>query len=168
MNRIVRYTEIATSLGALRLAATDVGLVGIAFEGDRHAPPAGPAWIRDSGFPALRAAAAQLTEYFAGRRTEFDLPLAAVGTSFQRSVWTAIAAVPPGETISYAELARRAGCPGSARAAGAATGRNPLAIVVPCHRIVGSDGSLTGYAGGLDRKRALLAHEQALAELRVA
>jgi methylated-DNA-[protein]-cysteine S-methyltransferase len=168
MNRIVRYTEIATSLGTLRLAATDAGLVGIAFEGDRHAPPTGAGWIRDPGFPALRAAAAQLTEYFAGRRTEFDLPLAAVGTSFQRSVWTAIAAVPSGETISYAELARRAGCPGSARAAGAATGRNPLAIVVPCHRIVGSDGSLTGYAGGLDRKRALLAHEQALAELRAA
>jgi methylated-DNA-[protein]-cysteine S-methyltransferase len=168
MNRTVRYTEIATSLGTLRLAANDAGLVGIAFEGDRHASPTGPDWIRDPGFPALRAAAAQLTEYFAGRRKEFDLPLAAVGTSFQRSVWTAIAAVPAGETISYAELARRAGCPGSARAAGAATGRNPLAIVVPCHRIVGSDGSLTGYAGGLDRKRALLAHEQALAELRAA
>jgi len=168
MNRIVRYTEIATPLGSLRLAATDAGLVGIAFEGDRYAPPTDPAWIRDPAFPALRAAAAQLMEYFAGRRTEFDLPLAAAGTPFQKSVWTAIAAVPAGKTISYAELARRAGCPGSARAAGAATGRNPLAIVVPCHRIVGSDGSLTGYAGGLDRKRSLLAHELASTDRRAA
>ena len=168
MNRIVRYTEIATPLGTLRLAATDAGLVGIAFEGDRYAPPTGPAWVHDPGLPALRAAAAQLTEYFAGGRTVFELPLAAVGTAFQHSVWAAIATVAAGETISYAELARRAGCPGSARAAGAATGRNPLAIVVPCHRIVGSDGSLTGYAGGLDRKRALLAHEQMPFELRAA
>jgi len=164
----IRYAEIATPLGSLRLAATAAGLVGIAFDGDRYASPTGPAWIRDADFPALRMAASQLAEYFAGRRAAFDLPLAADGTSFQRGVWTAIAGVPAGATISYAELARRAGCPGSARAAGAATGRNPLAIVVPCHRIVGSDGSLTGYAGGLDRKRALLAHEQAFFELRAA
>jgi methylated-DNA-[protein]-cysteine S-methyltransferase len=168
MSTAIRYTEIATSLGPMRLAATSAGLVGIAFEGDRYAPPTGPAWIRDEAYPALREAASQLAAYFAARRLTFDLPLAARGTPFQRTVWAAIAAVPAGETISYAELARRAGCPGSARAAGAATGRNPLAIVVPCHRIVGSDGSLTGYAGGLDRKRALLALERAFTGLRSA
>lgn len=164
----IRYADIATPLGSLRLAATAAGLVGIAFEGDRCAPATSPAWIRDPDFAALRTAASQLAEYFAGRRAAFNLPLAAGGTSFQRKVWAAIAAVPAGATISYAELARRAGCVGSARAVGAATGRNPLAIVVPCHRIVGSDGSLTGYAGGLDRKRALLAHERTFALLRPA
>ncbi len=168
MNLPIRYTEIDTPLGALRLAATSGGLVGIAFEGDRYSPAPTDAWIRDPEFPPLRAAAAQLAAYFAGRRARFELALAPRGTPFQQAVWKAIATVPAGETISYAELARRAGCPGSARAAGAATGRNPLAIVVPCHRIVGSDGSLTGYAGGLERKRALLAHERTFAQLATA
>ncbi len=116
-------------------------------------------WCADAGRPVLRAAAAQLAEYFAGERAVFDLPLAPEGTPFQQAVWTAIAEVPAGATITYRELALRAGHPGSIRAAGAATGRNSLAIVIPCHRIIGSDGSLTGYAGGLDRKRALLALE---------
>ena len=165
MSSIVRYAEIATPLGRLRFTATSAGLTGIAFEGDRYAPPRSAAWIRDPAFPPLKDAAKQLADYFGGHRSRFDLPLAPTGTPFQRVIWAAIAAVPAGETISYAELARRAGRPGSARAAGAATGRNPLAIVVPCHRIVGSDGSLTGYAGGLDRKRALLEHERAFARL---
>jgi methylated-DNA-[protein]-cysteine S-methyltransferase len=160
MNPPVRFAEIDTPLGPMRLTATDEGLTGIAFEGDRHAPRGDAAWIRDPAFPALREAAAQLALYFAGTRARFALPLAPAGTQFQRAVWNAISDVPAGETISYAELARRAGRPGSARAAGAATGRNPLAIVVPCHRIVGADGSLTGYAGGLARKRALLALER--------
>ena len=110
----------------------------------------------------LRAAHSQLDQYFAGSRKRFELPLAPDGTSFQRAVWNAIAQVPWGETLTYAELASRAGRPGSARAAGAATGRNPLSIIVPCHRIIGSDGSLTGYAGGLDRKQKLLALERPL------
>ena len=101
----------------------------------------------------------QLREYFAGTRTEFDLPLAPEGTSFQRGVWNAISGVPFGATISSGELARRCGRPSAVRAAGAATGRNPLTIVIPCHRIMGSGGALTGYAGGLDRKRALLTLE---------
>ena len=104
----------------------------------------------------------QIDEYFAGSRERFDVPLAPAGTSFQRAVWNAIAEVPHGATRTYANLAERVGHPGSARAAGAATGRNPLSIIVPCHRIVGSDGSLTGYAGGLDRKRHLLALERAM------
>ena len=124
--------------------------------------------MRDAAFPVLRRAAAQLRAYFALERDTFDLPLSPAGTAFQRAVWKAISTVRAGETISYAELARRAGHPGSARAVGAATGRNPLAIVVPCHRIVGSDGSLTGYASGLDRKRALLALEQKGARMRSA
>jgi methylated-DNA-[protein]-cysteine S-methyltransferase len=103
-----------------------------------------------------------MAEYFAGRRDTFDLPVAAHGTEFQQSVWREIARVPFGKTITYAELARRAGAPGSARAAGAATGRNPIAVAIPCHRIVGADGSLTGYAGGLPRKTRLLELEGVL------
>jgi len=104
----------------------------------------------------LRDAAVQLREYFAGARTRFDIPLAPAGTPFQREVWRAIGEVPFGETITYAELARRCDRPSAARAAGAATGRNPITVIIPCHRIIGSGGALTGYAGGVDRKRALL------------
>ncbi len=168
MTLIVRYAELATPLGTLRLTATAAGLTGIAFEGDRYAPPRADAWIHDPAFPALRAAVDQLDAYFAARRSRFELATAPRGTPFQQTVWAAIASVPAGETLSYADLARRAGCPGSARAAGAATGRNPLAIVVPCHRIIGSDGSLTGYAGGLERKRALLEHERRFARVSLA
>lgn len=166
MKTIVHFDFVDTPLGRLRLLAVRDGLIGIGFDGDRYAPPHNPAWVHDPALPALRKAAAQLTAYFAGERRPFDLPLAPAGTAFQHAVWKAIATVRAGETISYAELARRAGHPGSARAVGAATGRNPIAIVVPCHRIIGSDGSLTGYAGGLDRKRALLAleHEDLLAQ----
>ena len=118
---------------------------------------------RDAGHAPLKQAKHELLEYFAGRRKRFNVALAPEGTAFQRSVWRAIAAVGFGETISYGELARRAGHRGSARAAGAATGRNPIGIIVPCHRIMGADGSLTGYAGGLQRKRALLELEGAAA-----
>jgi methylated-DNA-[protein]-cysteine S-methyltransferase len=117
-------------------------------------------WRRASGLPLLRRAAAELAAYFAGERLEFDLPLEPAGTPFQRDIWRAIASVRRGETIAYRELAARAGRPASVRAAGAATGRNPLSIIIPCHRIVGADGALTGYAGGLARKRALLALER--------
>jgi len=168
MNTIVHFDFVDSPLGRLRLTAVRDGLTGIGFDGDRYAPPQDPAWVRDATFPVLRRAAAQLRAYFALEQDAFDLPLSPAGTAFQRAVWKAISTVRAGETISYAELARRAGHPGSARAVGAATGRNPLAIVVPCHRIVGSDGSLTGYAGGLDRKRALLALEQKGARMRSA
>jgi methylated-DNA-[protein]-cysteine S-methyltransferase len=168
MNATVHYDFIDSPLGALRLTATTEGLAGIHFDGGRHAPPLEAVWIRSPSFPPLRRASAQLAEYFAGQRRTFDLPLAPEGTPFQHSVWEAIATVSAGATISYTELARRAGRPGSARAAGAATGRNPLAIVVPCHRIVGADGSLTGYAGGLVRKRALLTLERDMASARAA
>ena len=148
-----------TPLGTVRLAARGDKLVGIWFDGQKYDAVADDGWCEAPRDPTLVAAARQLDDYFAARRKRFDLKLAPVGTPFQRSVWRAIAAVPAGTTISYAELARRVGRPSSVRAAGAATGRNPLSIVVPCHRIVGADGSLTGYAGGLARKRALLTHE---------
>lgn len=111
--------------------------------------------------PLLDAAEQQLTEYFAGERREFDLPLASDGTEFQRKVWSEVRRIPYGETASYGDIARRLGYePGISRAVGAANGANPLPIVVPCHRVVGADGSLTGYAGGPDRKRILLELEQ--------
>ena len=119
-------------------------------------------WAEDPHSSPLKECAEQLADYFAGTRQRFDLPVAPRGTPFQERVWREIARVPFGQTITYSELASRAGAPGSARAAGAATGRNPIAIVVPCHRIVGTDGSLTGYAGGLERKRKLLEIEGVL------
>ena len=115
----------------------------------------------DGDAAALDVAAAQLREYFAGERATFDLPLNPDGNAFERRVWAELARIPYGDTASYAEIARRIGRPGAARAVGRANARNPIAIVVPCHRVIGSDGSLTGYAGGLDAKRTLLALERA-------
>ena len=162
MNETFAYTRVASPLGTLMIVADGRALTGVYFDGQRHQPPIGDDWVDRDDAPLLRRAASQIAEFFSGARAHFDLPLAPSGTAFQRSVWDAIAKVPRGQTISYAELAERAGSPGSARAAGTATGRNPLSIVIPCHRIVGSDGALTGYAGGLDRKRALLALERAV------
>ncbi len=145
--------------GQMLLVASDAGLGGVYFDGQKYFPQTAAEWQQDVRHALLSQAKRELAEYFAGERRCFEVDLAPEGTPFQRSVWQAISTVDCGETITYAELARRAGCPGSARAAGAATGRNPLSVIVPCHRIVGSNGSLTGYAGGLDRKRALLAME---------
>lgn len=158
---MTRYARLASPLGPLLAIAEGEALVALDFTDAKYARPPEPSWAEDPAWPVLRACAAQLAEYFAGERGRFDLPLAPPGTPFQRRVWAEIAKVPYGETIPYAELARRAGAPGSARAAGAATGRNPLAIVVPCHRIVATGGALTGYAGGLARKEFLLALEGA-------
>ena len=159
MKTTIHFDRIPSPLGTPLLVATDHGLTGVHFDGQHYEPVVGADWLHTPEHPVLRAAKSQLTAYFAGRRTTFDLPLAPVGTPFQRAVWAAISTVPCGETISYGELAARAGAPKSIRAAGAATGRNPWGIVVPCHRIIGANGALTGYAGGLDRKRALLAYE---------
>ena len=163
MMNIVYFDRVPSPLGDMVLASGGDALTGAWFDGQRHQPPIGPAWLRRSDLPILRRAAAELNEYFAGERIAFDLALAPLGTPFQRDVWRVIASVPCGETIAYGELAARAGRPKATRAAGAATGRNPLSIIVPCHRIVGADGALTGYAGGLARKRALLALERAAA-----
>jgi len=161
MKTAVYFDCIPSPLGAMVLASDGDALTGAWFEGQRHQPPVDPAWQRGRDLPVLRRAAMELAQYFAGDRTRFELPLAPAGTPFQRAVWTAIAGVPYGETISYRELAALAGRPRSIRAAGAATGRNPLSIVIPCHRVVAVDGALTGYAGGLARKRALLELERA-------
>ena len=156
----MRYYDLYDSPhGQMLLAASDAGIAGVYFDGQKHFPKKAEQWRRDGRHPLLKQAKRELAEYFAGGRRRFEVALAPEGTSFQRAVWRAISTVGFGETISYGELARRAGYRGSARAAGAATGRNPIGIIVPCHRIVGSDGSLTGYAGGLGRKRALLALE---------
>jgi methylated-DNA-[protein]-cysteine S-methyltransferase len=156
-------TRYESPLGEMLLAATDQGLCGIWFAGQRHGPDSS-GWREDAAHPVLREAVAQLRAYFAGERTRFDLPLDLQGgTGFQQSVWQALLAIPPGGTTSYGELGRRLGRPQAARAVGAAVGRNPLSIVVPCHRVLGTGGSLTGYAGGLERKTALLRLEGALA-----
>jgi len=168
MNELRCYEPMSSPLGDITLFANDESLTAIHFNGQRYETAIGRSMRRNPQHPALRAAKAQLTEYFAGKRKTFDLPLASIGTSFQRAIWQAIAGVPYGETIAYRVLAQHAGVPDAIRAAGAATGRNPWAIVVPCHRIVGSDGTLTGYAGGLDRKRALLGLESTQVPLTLA
>ena len=160
---MIRFARIATPLGTLFATAVGAALTGIYYEGGRHAPAISPEWIEDPRSTPLAECARQLAEYLGGKRQCFDLPLAPEGSEFQKRVWLEIARIPYGDTITYAELAARAGAAGSARAAGAATGRNPHSIVVPCHRVVGSDGSLTGYAGGIDLKTRLLEIEGALA-----
>ncbi len=162
----MRYYDFYESPhGQMLLVAGGEGLSGVYFDGQKYLPQVASQWRRDARHAPLIQAQRELAEYFDGERKHFEVALAPEGTSFQRSVWKAIASVAFGQTITYAELAKRAGCPGSARAAGAATGRNPITIIVPCHRIVSSNGSLTGYAGGLERKRALLALEAGIAEL---
>ena len=158
------YDYYESPHGRMLLVASGEGLSGVYFDHQKYLPQV-EGWRRDARHAPLRQAKQELSEYFGGERKRFETALAPEGTSFQRSVWKAISSVGFGDTITYAELARRAGFPGSARATGAATGRNPIGIIVPCHRIVGSNGSLTGYAGGLDRKRALLALESGIPEL---
>lgn len=153
------YDYYDSPYGRILLVADGSAISSVSFTGQKYAPRVQRDWQRDARHAPIRKAKRELAEYFGGRRKRFSLKLAPHGTPFQRAVWKAIAQVGFGRTIAYAELARRAGHPGSARAAGAATGRNPIGIIVPCHRIVGTNGSLTGYAGGLAKKRALLALE---------
>lgn len=154
----VRHALVPSPLGELTVSADGEALTGVYFEGHRH-PPAPRrlgARVTAADDPTLAAAQAQLTDYFAGERTLFELPLAPVGEPFQQRVWRRLLAIPYGERITYGAIAREFGDPHLARAVGAAVGRNPLSIVIPCHRVVGSTGSLTGFAGGLDRKARLL------------
>ena len=150
------YDYYQSPRGRILLVADDRALTGVYFAGQKYHPRVDKKWKRGDTHTPLRQAKRELSEYFDGKRTRFTVKVAPQGTPFQRAVWKAIASVRFGQTIAYAELAERAGHLGSARAAGAATGRNPIGIIVPCHRIVGSNGSLTGYAGGLTKKRALL------------
>lgn len=153
----------ASPLGRLTLVASDAGLRALLLPGERpDRVRLGPVGDDPGAAPRhriLASACHQLDEYFGGRRTEFDVPLDPRGTEFQLRAWQALRAIPYGETATYAEQARRIGSPSAVRAVGAANGRNPLSIVVPCHRVVGADGSLTGYAGGVEAKRFLLSLE---------
>ena len=154
------HKRVQSPVGMLTLVATDEGLAANLWEHDR--PRRVPLRIgaEDDGHPVLVETARQLEEYFAGRRTQFALKLDVSGTPFQRKVWSALLTIPFGETRSYGQIARQIGHPRAVRAVGAANGRNPVSIVTPCHRVVGSTGALTGFAGGLDVKARLLAFEQ--------
>ncbi|WP_018718933.1 methylated-DNA--[protein]-cysteine S-methyltransferase [Arhodomonas aquaeolei] len=155
----LRYTLMDSPIGELLLAGDGYALTRLDLRdpGDPRPDPAA-GWQRDD--TAFTEARAQLDAYFAGDREGFDLALAPAGTAFQRRVWDALLAIPYGETASYGDVARRLGTPGAARAVGLANNRNPIAVIIPCHRVIGADGSLTGYGGGLERKRWLLAHER--------
>ena len=158
----IAWTRLDTTLGPMVLAGGPTGLHGAWFEGQKHFSGILPHWRRQDDHPLLREAVAQLDAWFARRRQDFDLPLDPPGTFFQQRVWRAIGAIGFGQTQVYGALAQAIGQPTASRAVGAATGRNPLSIIVPCHRLLGRDGALTGYAGGLERKRALLSFEDAV------
>jgi methylated-DNA-[protein]-cysteine S-methyltransferase len=156
------YKRTPTPVGTLMLVASDAGLSAVLWENDR------PGRVRlnlageDGDHPVLVETERQLVEYFAGRRTTFELPLDVAGTPFQRAVWNALLTIPLGETRSYSQIAEQIGSPSAVRAVGAANGRNPLSIVAPCHRVIGASGALTGFAGGLAVKSQLLTLEGAL------
>jgi methylated-DNA-[protein]-cysteine S-methyltransferase len=159
----IRFTEMESPIGLLRLRGTEHGLTGLFMQNHRHGPEADAQlkWQRDDAL--FEEARRQLTEYFAGRRTTFALAIdrdALGGSEFQRRVWRELENIPFAVTISYGELAQRIGNPSAVRAVGLANGRNPISIVVPCHRVIGANGTLTGYGGGLERKRWLLDLEQ--------
>jgi len=155
------YTYLDSPVGRLLLAGDPLGLSQVRFPGERGAVRPSADWRRDYG--VFSEAIAQLEEYFAGERREFSLPLQLEGTPFQTTVWSALQTIPYGATVSYGELARRIGRPSASRAVGAANGANPLPIIVPCHRVIGGDRSLTGFGGGLETKRFLLAFEAGIA-----
>ncbi len=148
------YKDISSPVGPLRLVATDKALVNLYF-----GSPSINAATRAKSHPVLDLAEKQLCEYFAGKRKKFDLPLAADGTKFQKKVWATLSRIPYGETKSYGDVARAIGNSKAARAVGGANNRNPIAIIVPCHRVIGANGDLTGFGGGLSVKQKLLAHE---------
>ena len=156
---MICYTEHPSPLGTLVLAATAHGLCGLYFEEHKYFNGPG-AWRRDASNPHLQAAMRQLDEYFVHARKDFDVVLDVRGTPFQRAVWGALQALAFGEASTYQLIAQRVANPKAIRAAGTAIGRNPVSIIVPCHRVLGTSGGLSGYAGGLERKRYLLAHEE--------
>ncbi len=155
------WTVMPSAIGDLRIIATDEAILAIEFTPFRGLEDGRPIGERDDEHPVLRGAVEQLTAYFARELRTFDLPLAPRGSEFQTQVWKQLIEIPYGETTSYGEIARRLGHTNAAsRAVGLANGRNPIPIVIPCHRVIGANGSLTGYAGGLDRKQLLLEIEQ--------
>jgi O-6-methylguanine DNA methyltransferase len=154
------HTVVDSPCGELTLVARDGSLAGLYMTAQRHRPGQESFGPRDDSLPAFAAASAQLTAYFAGERTRFDLDLAMAGTPFQQRVWAALREIPYGETVSYGELAASIGQPNASRAVGLANGKNPIGIIVPCHRVIGANGDMTGYGGGLARKRWLLSFER--------
>jgi methylated-DNA-[protein]-cysteine S-methyltransferase len=156
-NDTTSFTIVPSPIGRLTLVASGEALTGLYFEDDPHGAAATRGATRDER--RLRRAAEQLEAYFAGRRTSFELALAPRGTAFQQTVWRALQRIPFGQTATYGDIARAIGKPAAVRAIGGANHRNPIAIVIPCHRVIGADGTMTGYGGGLDRKRTLLALE---------
>ena len=157
------FCYVESPIGRLMLTSDGTALTGLYMNLYRNKPSKLPGlgddWIQNATVDPLPAAARQLKEYFAGKRREFNLPLRMEGTEFQRRVWRELTKIPFGETRSYGQLAKRLNNPNGSRAVGLANGRNPIAIIVPCHRVIGADGSLTGFGGGLDRKEWLLTHE---------
>lgn len=154
----MRYRTIESPIGSLLLAGDDAGLRYLLFTGGRNGAQPKPDWEPDGG--TLGETARQLTAYFAAKLRQFDVPLAPAGTPFQQQVWRALCDIPYGETTSYGELAERIDNPKAVRAVGLANGSNPIAIIIPCHRVIGSNGSLTGYGGGLPIKKTLLELER--------
>ncbi len=153
------YTRIESPIEPLLLASDGESLTSLFMVTQRHGPFFNDTWKQDNNAKPFAEARKQLAAYFAGELAEFDLPLNMIGTEFQKTVWRELLNIPFGVTISYGELANRVGNPSASRAVGAANGRNPISIIVPCHRVIGSNGKLTGYGGGIERKEWLLAHE---------
>jgi methylated-DNA-[protein]-cysteine S-methyltransferase len=156
----MKYAYFESPLGRILLVENSGSLHALSFVGQKYEFRPGQDWTEAPQSPLLARAAQQLHEYFDGKRSEFDLPLSLQGTEFQCRVWRTLASIPAGGTITYRALAIKVGAESSVRAVGGAVGKNPVSIVLPCHRVIGSDGSLTGYAGGLDRKKALLELEK--------
>jgi methylated-DNA-[protein]-cysteine S-methyltransferase len=157
------FCYVSSPIGRLMLTSDGTALTGLYMNLYRNKPTKLPDlngdWVQNATIDPLPVTARQLNEYFAGKRREFDLPLRMHGTEFQQSVWRELSKIPFGETRSYGQLAKRLGNPNGSRAVGLANGRNPIAVIVPCHRVIGADGSLTGFGGGIDRKEWLLTHE---------
>ena len=158
MNPTICYTLVPSPVGHLLLTASAGSLTGLWITGEKHCPVISPAWQEDA--TAFTEATAQLTGYFAGTRHGFELPLQAAGTAFQQAAWTALQQIPYGQTRTYQQQAAVIQRPAAVRAIGTANGRNPISIIVPCHRVIGANGTLTGYGGGLSAKAWLLGHEQ--------
>ena len=159
------YSTISSPIGELLLVGDERALRGLYMQGGPRPQRVSPEWRHaDEPFATARQ---QLGEYFAGERDRFDLPLELEGPDFERTVWDALSGIPYGETASYGEIAKRIGYPDAARAVGSANARNPISIIVPCHRVIGADGGLTGYGGGLERKQFLLEHETGAVRLAI-
>jgi methylated-DNA-[protein]-cysteine S-methyltransferase len=159
---MIYYTWLESPLGAILLTSDGRSLTGLYLQGQKSFPQQTADWQEVEQLDPFVQTRKQLAEYFTHQRQQFDLPLDPQGTAFQKQVWQRLRQIPFGETLSYGELAAMMGKPTASRAVGAANGRNPISIVVPCHRVIAANGMLTGYAGGLDRKQWLLQHEQAL------